>query len=93
MRITRQAERDSANVTTTTEQCPYVPGITRSGIRYRALSKGGKSGEFAIGRPLRPPSFEGSTWGWATHLHWTSDHGYWDEPDEAPEQPLHPDDE
>jgi hypothetical protein len=79
--------------TTTTQENHSAPGIIRNAMLYRARSRGSISGEFELGKRNTPSGAGPSIWGWCREIHWTSESGFLDSPDEVPEPPPPPGDE
>lgn len=95
MRITHKAAKVWEPETTTTEPCPSAHGIIANAIRYRARGRGSISGEYEIVKAPPPKPSDGSIWGWANQIHWSSNEGYFsaEDDDTTPWSPPPPDDE
>lgn len=90
---TRKVGKEWAPGIMTTGRYASARSTTPNATPSQERGRGSISGEYRLSSLRKQNDLDGSIWGWARTIHWTSDHGFFAEPDEAPEQLLPLDDE
>ncbi len=90
---TRKVGKEWAPGTMTTGRYASARSTTPNATPSRERGRGSISGEYRLSSLRKQNDSDGSIWGWAREIHWTSDQGFFSEPDEAPAPLPHPDDE